>query len=669
MTSILRRLTPLFLTLVVAAQGRSAFRPPSIPLVTHDPSFTAWCSADALPGTWPRHWTGRTLGMAGLIRVDGKTWRWMGAEPSTVEAAKQTGLTLGALTTRFDFEVPGVRFHAEWTTPAIPGDIDLYARTVTYLTLHAEPSDGQPHDIAWHVDASGEWVTHAQTDAVTWSRHRLADGLTAVCMAPADRKPLARKGDDTGPDGGSLWLAARVPLDDASLGDDVAVRGAFVRNRPVPDDVRMPRPANDRWPLVALTARGADASILIGYDHPFVVEYLHRKLVPYWKRDGADIGGLLARAASDREAVLARCRAFDASVAADLAPFGRAYADVATLAFRQVGAAQSLAADFDGTALLFPKECFSNGCIATVDVIYPSFPFYLKYSPELGEALLRPIMAYAASKRWKFPFAPHDLGTWPYANGQVYGGGETGEENQMPVEESGNMILMLAALARMHGRSDLAVKHGAMVHRWATYLVKHGPDPVTQLCTDDFAGHLAGNVNLAFKAAAALAAYRRILEPLGLPKLDGVDPQAIAADIRRRAEGGKGDGLRLAFDRPDTWSQKYNLVWDRVLGLELLPPDQIRKEWTATLSRVEAFGVPLDNRQPYTKVDWCLWTAAMAPDMEGFEAMVKPLWKFFHETADRVPMTDWFRTREPKMMGMHHRSVVGGIFMPLIVPR
>ena len=669
MVPYIRLVAPLLLAFLASAQGRAPFRATSIPLVAHDPSFTAWCSADELPGTWPRHWTGRTLGMAGMIRVDGKAYRWMGPAPSTVPAARQVGVTVLPLSSRFDFEVPGVNFRATWTTPAIPGDLDTYARTVTYLTLEAKASDGKDHQISWYLDASGEWVSHAPSESVTWSRHRIGNGLTAVCMAPSDRKQIARRGDDTGPDGGALWIAARVSLDEASLGQDTVIRQAFVEGRHTPDDVRMPRPANDQWPLVALSSSGSKATFLIGYDHPSIVEFLNRRLTPYWKRDGADIGTLMARASSEESAVLERCARFEATVVAELDAWGPDYRDLAVMAFRQVGAAQGLAADFDGTALLFPKECFSNGCIATVDVIYPSFPFYLKYSPELAEALLRPIMTYAASKRWKFPFAPHDLGTYPFANGQVYGGGEANEDNQMPVEESGNMILMLAALARLHGRTELVLKHGAMIHRWANYLVKYGPDPANQLCTDDFAGHLAGNVNLAFKAVAALAAYQQILQPLGLPSLGDVDPKTLALDVLRRAQGGAGDGMRLAFDRPGTWSQKYNLVWDRVLSLGLVPKEVVEREWRSNLTQIQKFGVPLDNRQNYTKVDWSVWTASMAPDAAGFTAMVRPLREFFHATPDRVPMTDWFRTGEARMVGMHHRSVVGGIFMPLILPK
>src|SRR5262249_39515418 len=156
----------------------------------------------------------------------------------------------------------------------------------------------------------------------------------------------------------------------------------------------------------------------------YSIEYFHHKLRPYWRRNGMDARNLLQQAVTDFPNLQTKCKRFDAELMADLTRTGgEKYAALCALAFRQCLAANKLAADSKGMPLLFPKENFSNGCIATVDVIYPMEPFFLLFNPALVKASLQPILDYAASDHWKFPFAPHDLGTYPKANGQVYGGG------------------------------------------------------------------------------------------------------------------------------------------------------------------------------------------------------------------------------------------------------
>ena len=243
------------------------------------------------------------------------------------------------------------------------------------------------------------------------------------------------------------------------------------------------------------------------------------------------------------------------------------------LAYRQTLAAHKLVADVDGTALYFPKENFSNGCIATVDVIYPSAPFALLFSPRLLKAQLQPVMDYARMDRWRFPFAPHDLGTYPQANGQVYGGGERTEENQMPVEESGNMLIMLAALARVEGNADFAARYWPQLTKWAEYLQREGTRPGEPAFHRRFRrppGAQCEPLDQGHPGAGRLCATGRHDGPHSRkPRATARSPQEFAGKWSGLAA--EGDHYKLAFDKPGTWSQKYNLVWDQLLGLNLFP--------------------------------------------------------------------------------------------------
>ena len=79
------------------------------------------------------------------------------------------------------------------------------------------------------------------------------------------------------------------------------------------------------------------------------------------------------------------------------------------------------------------------------------------------------------------------------------------------------------------------------------------------------------------------------------------------------------------------------------------------------------YGLPLDNRSTYTKLDWCVWTACLTDSRAEFDSHIKPLWKWANETGSRVPLSDWFHTHDGKQAGFQARSVVGGVFMPMLV--
>ncbi len=234
----------------------------------------------------------------------------------------------------------------------------------------------------------------------------------------------------------------------------------------------------------------------------------------------------------------------------------------------------------------------------------------------------------------------------------------------MPVEESGNMLILLAALATYENSGDFAAPYWQTIRRWAQYLRDKGFDPDNQLCTDDFGGHLAHNTNLSIKAILGLASYARLCVMQG----EEEEAQAYRAIAEQYAEQWQqqaydGDHYRLTFDGPGTWSQKYNMVWDKILGLQVFDPQIARTEIAFYKKMQNEFGLPLDNRNTWTKLDWIVWTATLAENDADFMAFVEPVYEYAHRTPSRVPLSDWYFTDTGRQRGFQARSVVGGVFI------
>jgi len=580
-----------------------------------------------------------------------------------IQTAVQKDVEVTATRTIYSFQAGNVDLKLTFTSPLLMDDLNLLARPVSYITYQVKANDGKQHAVKVFLSAASNIAVYKPSQEVTAEKYE-TDKL-AILKTGTVEQPILQKGaDDMRIDWGYFYVASpkadqaqqfvspmATAVDDFRKGNtkSTSTRGTALS-------------LNTIIPFGKVGNKEVERFVELGYDEIYAIQYFKKDLRPWWNNSGKEtIENQLTLAANEYRSVMDRCVAFDKEVYADaLKSGGKEYAHLTTLAYRQSIAAHTLVKSPQGELLWLSKENNSGGFINTVDVTYPSAPLYLIYNPELLKGMLTGIFYFSESGKYPHPWAAHDLGTYPLANGQTYG-------EPMPVEESGNMIILTAAISKVQGDVSYAKKHWKTLTTWVDYLVKDGFDPKTQLCTDDFAGHLARNVNLSVKAIVGIACYAQMAEAIGETET-AKKYRAIAEEMvpKWMEMADAGDHYALTFDNKNTWSQKYNLIWDKVLGLNLFPQKVYNTEIKYYLTKQSRFGIPLDSRKAYTKNDWILWTATFAPTQEEFEALVHPVYNHAIQTQSRVPLNDFYDANTGIRENFKARSVVGGFYMKML---
>ncbi|MBQ8388945.1 MAG: DUF4965 domain-containing protein [Clostridia bacterium] len=640
------------------------FRPAAVPLITVDPFFSVWSCSDALYATPTEHWSGIPCPILAGVFVDNSFHSVSGFDVNGKLMKRriyQRSVEVSPTSSKYLFENESLKLELTFTTPLLLDRLDILTRPVSYVSYKIEPKCDRTMRFAFGISTRACVNNKTQRVGVKKTDFSLCCGN--VCQSP-----LTQSGDNVMIDWGYLHIC-----------DKNAQVGRISSNSQI-ELLPFNNTYNgyDDGAYLFAVKNELEGVVTVAYDEIKPIEYFGEQLDEYYTKHFESFGDMVKAAVREYPEVKRLCDEFDAKLTAETGALGENYKNITSLAYRQAIAAHKLVEDTEGNILFLSKEDDSNGCIGTLDVTYPSIPLFLKYNPELVKGMLRPIIKYASSDAWDFDFTPHDVGQYPLANGQVYstrslslsGSSDRGNriighllpENQMPVEEAGNMFLCLAAVKKYSGGDQsLLDSNRELMKKWVDYLVEFGYDPANQLCTDDFAGHLARNCNLSLKAILGIAAYAELSG-------DGSYMEIAKKYAKQWEIDAKADheGTRLTFDSGDGWSLKYNIVWDSLLGYNLFSDEVKQNEIKVYMSKLNRYGVPLDSRADYTKIDWLMWSTCIWKDKAYFDAVCESMVNMINETLDRVPLTDWYYTSTADYRAFRNRSVVGGLFINLL---
>lgn len=633
---------------------------PSYPIATIDPHFSIWSKSDNLTEGDTYLWCGFKKRIEGNLTLDGKAYRFLGA--GNGEAMAQTDTRITPFVSEYDFENEEVRLTFRTWSPFLFEDLHILSLPASYLECDVVSLDGKKHNIQVSFTAYDELCLGRSKKTITKYTDNVG-GLHLVKMGLTKQVPLNDSGDNFAADWGYVYLAGK-------------------ENSVCKEGIRSGAVANGN--------KEASFSTLIFYDDVYSINYFGQMLKGLWAEKFANAETAVAFCLKERDSLFAKIKEQDNRFLKDSEKYGEDYQKIISAAARQVLAGHKLVRNNEGELLYLSKECHSNGCINTVDVSYPAAPLYLIYCPELIKAMLVGICHFAKSDLWTAKFAPHDIGRYPIACGQVYALKPHEHliphkisykkvykkkklsiympEFQMPVEECGNMLILSYTYYLFTKDREFLLDNIALLKKWASYLRDAGVVLNKELCTDDFAGHSVKNVNLAIKGIMGIACFAKICDELDITN-DCMDTAKSFADKLVSECNTDKPYLPFSIGKNDSWSLKYNLVWDKLLGFNLFDEKLYEGESEKYRQELNEYGVPLDYRKDFTKTDWMLWSACLDKTEENIAAFSKCLVKYLADTKQKNCFSDWIETKQPTQHSFDHRTVQGGLWIPVLMDR
>ncbi|KAK0614984.1 hypothetical protein B0T17DRAFT_563197 [Bombardia bombarda] len=671
-----------------AASTYKPTRPPAVPLAVRSPYLNTWLQCDSgciLPNSWPRFWTTAVQGWQGLVAVDGVAYNWMGEARGT-PVVNQVSLEYTSTKSIFTFDVNGtVELTVTFLSPVFPHDLGRQSQQFSYISAKAKSSDGSPHTVQVYMDVSGEWASGDDSQVINWDQGT-SGNLVYHKFYRASQAEFTESGEIAS--WGNWYLStnasdvAGVGALTWQIGQDSVVRGQFAKNATLSNTKETNfRAVNDRWPVFAFSHDLGEVQndevervFSLGIVQDRVINFAGHSgsLAPVpglWSSYYSDDISAVVAFYNDYEYAVAMCFALDQDIQIDSEQAaGQDYATITTLAVRQTFGGLQFAGN-SSKPYIFLKEISSNSDIQTVDVIFPAYPAILYLNATYTKYLLDPLYENQESGAYPNAWAIHDLGTFPVAKGYP-----AGNDEAMPLEECGNMIIMTLGYAQRTGDTGYLTTHYPKLSQWATFLVNDSLIPSNQLSTDDFAGTLANQTNLAIKGIIGLKAMSQIAQLTNNEDTFG----AIADDYLKRWQAfainteANLPHTTLSYGDNSSHGLLYNIYADKLLGLDFIPQSvyDMQSEFYSTIAL--EYAVPLDTRHTWTKSDWEMFAAAVASN-ETKTMFISKLAKWIGSTSTNRAMTDLFDAATggypaggPTFVA---RPVMGGMFALLALPK
>ncbi|SMR41291.1 unnamed protein product [Zymoseptoria tritici ST99CH_1E4] len=675
---------PLLASLVTAESTFSPARPPAIPLAVKTPYLSTWQKAGSidggnggyLAGEWPTFWAGAIVGWCGLIKVDGQTYTWMGKPDNMPPVVDQTSFEYTSTRSTFTMNAGPVNMTVEFFSPVDVQDKTRYSNPVSYMTVSTKSSDGNEHNVSIYTDVSGEWASGDRSKVVQWEQGA-QNGQGGLVYHKFYRQEQQEFSEDSDQAAWGNWYYATEQGQGLTYqtGPHIATRQQWIDRGELTNQVGTNyRAISDNFPIFAFAKNlgrvGGDQ-----VDTTFTINLLQRNVVQYnpgnglrpvqamWSNFHQDEVSAINAFYHDRQQAQDVGNSLHDKIVSDSkAAAGNDYVIATTLALRQAFAAVQLGGTAD-TNHLYIKEISSNGNFQTVDVIFPFIPILFYLNPSWVPLILDPLYINMESPgAWPQKYAIHDLGDhYPNATGH-----SNGKAAEQPLEECGNMLIMTLAYAQKTGDTAYLSSHYTLLSQWANWLIDNNAVlPFNQISTDDFAGKLANQTNLALKGIIGLEAASLIASMTGHPN-DAQRYTSTAHDwIQQWASlalntQANPPHTTLDYGAPESFSLLYNLYADRLLSTNLVPQYIYDIQSNFYPSVRQTYGVPLDTRSTRSKNDWEMFCAAIASDQTK-QMFVSDLAKFINETPSSAPVTDLFEVGNGTQNGnFRARPVVGG---------